>query len=329
MFLDEKTVSVGAGKGGDGAILFRREIYVPKGGPDGGDGGNGGDVFVEGQRNLHALTHLARTDRIDAEDGKSGSHQRSTGKSGEDATIAVPLGTVIFRITENEEEKLGEIIEEGQRIRIAKGGNGGWGNWRFRSSVQQAPHHANPGQPGEKYTIRLVLKLIADVGLVGLPNAGKSTLLSVISAAHPKIADYPFTTLEPQLGVAEIGKGEDRRQIVVADLPGLIEGASQGKGLGTTFLKHIERTKLLLHCLDCSQETEGLLKSYYGIRHELESWSETLAAKPEILVLTKTDIISAEDLAKKKEALSKKLGKTVVSISAATHQGLLELLTLC
>ncbi|MBU6389051.1 GTPase ObgE [Patescibacteria group bacterium] len=320
MFIDEKELRIQAGKGGDGAVLFRREIYVPRGGPDGGDGGNGGSVYLVAEENLHTLSHLANLEKINAEDGKKGGHRRSTGKSGEDQRIAVPPGTVL-EIEENGAwNTVTELTEVGQEYLIAKGGSGGWGNWRFRSSVQQAPDRANPGLPGESKTIKLVLKLIADVGLVGLPNAGKSTLLAAVTAARPKIANYPFTTLEPQLGVAQLKGG--RPPIVIADLPGLIGGASQGKGLGTAFLKHIERTKSIIHCLDSSAEPDELKRQYRLIRKELASWSPELAEKPERVALTKTDMITHEEAEQKKKVLEQLTRRPVFLVSALTRQGL-------
>ncbi len=329
MFLDEKELEIRAGRGGDGVALFRREIYVPRGGPDGGDGGDGGDVFICGQPNLHALSHLAHVEKIVAEDGKKGGHRRSTGKSGTNQTILVPLGTIIEEKQDNEWHFVQEIKEEGTPISLAKGGNGGWGNWHFRSSIQQAPERFNPGQPGEQRSIRLVLKLIADIGLVGFPNAGKSTFLSVVSAARPKIADYPFTTLEPQLGVAHVGQGEEAKQLVIADLPGIIEGASQGKGLGATFLKHIERTRTIIHCIDGMTPADQLLTHYKNIRKELDAWSPVLAQKSELIALTKIDALTPEEVEQKKQILKKHAGREVYPISAVTHQGLQELLTNC
>lgn len=328
MFVDEKVLSIKAGKGGDGAALFRREKYVPYGGPDGGDGGRGGDVIAQGKNNLHALAHLAHVDRIEAENGLTGGHSRSSGRSGEPSYLYVPLGTEIYRVGEDgQEELLTELLTEGQEVVLAKGGNGGWGNWHFKSSIQQAPKHANAGHPGEQLKVKLVLKLIADVGLVGLPNAGKSTFLSVVSQAKPKIADYPFTTLEPQLGVATRGTGDDQQVFVIADLPGLISGASQGKGLGTTFLKHVERTHKLLHCIAADTPLDELIPAYETIRTELTSWSPALAAKDEVVALTKSETVLPEELAEKQAVLSKHIGKPVYTISAATHSGISDLLT--
>jgi GTP-binding protein len=327
MFIDEKNLVIRAGKGGDGATLFRREKYVPYGGPDGGDGGRGGDVIIEGQSNLHALNHLAHVDRIEAPAGDGGGKQRKTGKSGENTILQLPLGTLI-EVKEGDEWKaLEELTQDNQQFVIAKGGNGGWGNWHFKSSIQQAPTRSNPGLPGEEKEVRLTLKLIADVGLVGLPNAGKSTLLAAVSAAQPKIANYPFTTLEPQLGVAEVRHGRQVTSLVIADLPGLIEGASEGKGLGVQFLKHVERTRTIIHCLDSALSEEELVISYRMIRNELEAWSTVLAKKPERIALTKSELCSTEELATKKKKLEKATKKPVYLVSAAAHQGLTELLT--
>lgn len=327
MFVDEKELLIRAGKGGDGVALFRREIYVPRGGPDGGDGGRGGDVIIKGQNNLHTLSHLARSQNIIAEDGQKGGHKTSTGKSGDDQIILVSLGTVVFEKKDDTWKEVLEIIEEGQEYVLATGGNGGWGNWHFKSSVNQTPDNFNPGLPGDERNIKLVLKLIADIGLVGLPNAGKSTFLSSVSAAKPKIAAYPFTTLQPQLGVAEIGSGSDAKHVVIADLPGLIEGASHGKGLGITFLKHVERTKEIFHFLDSSDPIDEIIANYRTIRKELKNWSPVVDAKPEIIVLTKIDLLLPEELEEKVTELKKVLKKKIACISAATHQGVKELLT--
>jgi GTP-binding protein len=332
MFIDEKELQVKAGKGGDGAALFRREIYVPRGGPDGGDGGNGGDIFVIGKNNLHALTHLGHVNKIDAENGVGGGHRQSTGKSGSDTYIEVPLGTVIYcqkqtsELQDPEWEIIGEITEEKQTILLAKGGHGGWGNWHFKSSVQQAPTRFNPGLPGEKKEIKFELKLIADIGLIGLPNAGKSFFLQAVSSAHPKIANYPFTTLEPQLGVATIKDKENPRQWVIADLPGLIEGASSGKGLGDKFLRHIERTKSLIHFLDITQNPDQIKTNYLTIRNELAAWKADLLTKPELIALSKIDLVPAEDLPSLVKKIEKSLGKKVYPISSFSQKGILELL---
>jgi len=323
MFLDEKQLHVKAGRGGDGASLFRREIYVPRGGPDGGDGGHGGSVYVEGQNNLHALVHLSFVNKVEADEGKIGGHSRSTGKSGADQVIPVPVGTEVWEVTEDGERVLlAEILKEGQRMMGAEGGNGGWGNWHFRSSINQAPERANFGQEGEEKDIYFSLRLIADVGLVGLPNAGKSTFLSVVTAATPKIADYPFTTLEPQLGVATV----DEHALVIADIPGLIEGASAGKGLGTAFLKHIERTKTILHLIDASMGPDEVVEAYKTIRKELEQTSEVLGKKKEIVALTKTEMLDDELRQMTEDALAKIGVTNVLHLSAVTHQGVREVL---
>jgi GTP-binding protein len=240
----------------------------------------------------------------------------------------VPLGTQLYEEQEDGSWKLiKEILEEGERYTITKGGNGGWGNWHFKSSIQQVPKRANPGQPGEKKKVKLVLKLIADAGLVGLPNAGKSTFLSVVSAAEPKIANYPFTTLEPQLGVVQLGAKGDQQSFVIADLPGLIEGASEGKGLGVKFLKHVERTKKIVHCVAADASSEEIIQNYDTVRNELNQWSEVLAGKEELVVLTKADLALQEELAEKQAALSKHVKGPVYVISAATGQGVKQLLT--
>jgi GTP-binding protein len=338
MFVDEKELLIRAGKGGDGAITFRREKYVPKGGPDGGDGGRGGSVYAIGKPNLHALTHLAHLDRIVAEDGANGRRQKLKGHDGKDATIAVPLGTVLYtRDATGEWVSQVEILQEDVPYYLARGGNGGWGNWHFRSSVSQSPERANPGLPGEEKRVRIVLKLIADIGLIGLPNSGKSTLLSVLSAARPKIANYPFTTLEPQLGVATLGSGDKQHQVIIADLPGLIEGASQGKGLGTAFLKHVERTRVVFHCLDSSQSLNDLQDAYRTIRRELNNWGAALGDKPEHIVFTKSDLSLPEEITEKSNQFRAWLSaqnspavpaaNPISTVSAVAHSGLEALLT--
>ena len=327
MFVDEKILLIKAGKGGDGATLFRREKYVPYGGPDGGDGGKGGDVVIEAQENLHALNHLARTDRIEARPGENGATQRKTGPSAEPVVLQLPLGTIVENEVEGEWVPFYEVIENNQHVMLAKGGNGGWGNWHFKSSIQQAPTRHNDGLPGDEFKIKLTLKLIADVGLVGLPNAGKSTLLAAVSSAQPKIANYPFTTLEPQLGVAEVRHGKEVTSVVIADLPGLIEGASDGKGLGVQFLKHVERTRTIIHCIDGTTPVDELVPTYKLIRNELIQWSPVLADKPERVALTKIELISEDDLNEKMSLLKKATKNHVFAISASTQKGLTELLT--
>ncbi|MBV6522722.1 MAG: GTPase Obg/CgtA [Gemmatimonadaceae bacterium] len=287
MFIDRAVVTVSAGNGGSGIASFRREKFVPMGGPDGGDGGRGGDVIVRGDRNLATLLDYTYRDSWTAESGDHGSGSNKTGRSGKDVFLPVPPGTVIRDARSG--EFLGEILEDGERIVVAKGGRGGHGNTWFQTSTHQAPREWQPGEDGEVRSIELELKLIADVGLVGQPNAGKSTLLSVISAARPKIADYPFTTLSPNLGVVAL---PDSRSFVVADIPGIIEGAHSGKGLGLQFLRHIERTRMLailipIDSLDWQAE-------YDRLRAELTAYSSELAAKPHCVVFTKLDLFGEQ-----------------------------------
>ena len=242
MFVDKAEVSLKAGKGGDGAVSFRHEIYIPKGGPDGGDGGKGGDIVFRADKDTDTLIDFRFTPILTAKDGKNGSGQRSAGRSGEDLIVEVPIGTVVYK----DDAIVAELIKDGQTAIVAKGGEGGFGNAHFKSSTRQAPIIAEVGEPGEEFIAKIELKMLADVGLVGLPNAGKSTFLSVVSNATPEIADYPFTTITPQLGVATV----DGHDLLIADIPGLIEGASEGKGLGHDFLRHVERTAVLLHLID-------------------------------------------------------------------------------
>ncbi|OQB05216.1 MAG: GTPase Obg [bacterium ADurb.Bin212] len=311
MIIDEAKITIKAGDGGDGGIFFRHEKYVPKGGPDGGDGGNGGNVFIKASRHIDDLTEYVRKRKIFAEDGQNGMKQKMFGKKGQDLILNVPLGTQVY---ENN-QLLFDLTEDEKKILIAKGGSGGWGNCHFATSIKQAPEWAKEGLPGEKKKIRLELKMIADVGLVGLPNAGKSTLLSVISNARPKVADYPFTTIEPNLGVVRA----ENRSIIVADIPGLIEGASDGKGLGTKFLKHIERTRTILHLVDVS----GLdpWRDYHTVRDELKKFSEKLAKKPELVVLSKIELIPDKEIKKIVNKFKKHKINTIL-ISAATHSGI-------
>ena len=273
MFVDTAKVYIKAGKGGNGAISFRHEIYIPKGGPDGGDGGKGGDVVFVASKDCDTLIDFRFQPKLIAEDGKAGSGQKSSGKSGKDLIVEVPIGTVVKR----DGEIVADLTFDGDRQIVAHGGDGGYGNWHFRSSTRQTPKIAELGNPGESYDAELELKLLADVGLVGFPNAGKSTFLSVVSNATPEIADYPFTTITPNLGVAKV----DDHSILIADIPGLIEGASEGKGLGDRFLRHVERTKVLLHLIDVYSEDAG--KAYRDIRGELEKYSAELAARADEL----------------------------------------------
>ena len=319
MFVDTAKVIIRAGKGGNGAISFRREIYIPKGGPDGGDGGKGGDVVFVASKDCNTLIDFRFQPKLIAEDGRAGSGQKSSGKSGKDLEVEVPVGTVVKRSDTG--EIVADLVRDGQREIVAHGGDGGYGNWHFRSSVRQTPKIAELGNPGEAFDAELELKLIADVGLIGFPNAGKSTFLSVVSNATPEIADYPFTTLTPNLGVAKV----DDTSILIADIPGLIEGASEGKGLGDEFLRHVERTKVLLHLVDVYSEDAG--KAYKDIRKELENYSVELAERPELVVLTKIEGFD-EDIVKMQMSaiLAANPQAKVMAMSSAAHQGTLDVL---
>ncbi|MBQ6375777.1 GTPase ObgE [Candidatus Saccharibacteria bacterium] len=312
MFSDTAKVSLKAGKGGDGAVSFRREIYIPKGGPDGGDGGKGGDIIFRADKDTNTLIDFRFTPILVAEDGRNGSGTRSAGRSGKDLVVEVPVGTVVKR----DGEVLADLTRDGQEAVIARGGAGGFGNAHFKSSVRQAPIIAEIGEPGEEFEAELELKTLADVGLVGLPNAGKSTFLSVVSNATPEIANYPFTTLTPQLGVATI----DGKDLLIADIPGLIEGASEGKGLGHDFLRHVERTAVLLHLVDVYNNDAG--KAYRTIRGELERYGD-LASRPEIVALTKCEGVDTEIIEMQMASiLAVNPEAKVYAISAAAHQGL-------
>ena len=317
MFVDTAKVYIKAGKGGNGAISFRHEIYIPKGGPDGGDGGKGGDVVFVASKDCDTLIDFRFQPKLIAEDGKAGSGQKSSGKSGKDLIVEVPIGTVVKR----DGEVIADLTHDQERAIVAHGGDGGYGNWHFRSSTRQVPKIAELGNPGEAFDAELELKLLADVGLVGFPNAGKSTFLSVVSNATPEIADYPFTTVTPNLGVAKV----DDHSILIADIPGLIEGASEGKGLGDRFLRHVERTKVLLHLIDVYSDDAG--KAYASIRAELNNYSEELAKRPELVVLTKTEGVD-EDIVKMqmKAILDQNPDARVMKISASAHQGLTDVL---
>ncbi|MBR6961639.1 GTPase ObgE [Candidatus Saccharibacteria bacterium] len=317
MFVDTAKVYIKAGKGGNGAISFRHEIYIPKGGPDGGDGGKGGDVVFVASKDCDTLIDFRFQPKLIAEDGKAGSGQKSSGKSGKDLIVEVPIGTVVKR----DGEIVADLTFDGDRQIVAHGGDGGYGNWHFRSSTRQTPKIAELGNPGESYDAELELKLLADVGLVGFPNAGKSTFLSVVSNATPEIADYPFTTITPNLGVAKV----DDHSILIADIPGLIEGASDGKGLGDRFLRHVERTKVLLHLIDVYSEDAG--KAYRDIRGELEKYSAELATRPEIVALTKCEGLDEEIVKMQMAAILKENSDAkIFAISSSAHQGLTEVL---
>ena len=317
MFVDTAKVLVQAGKGGDGAISFRNEIYVDKGGPDGGNGGRGGDVIFIATRNLNTLIDFRYKPELKAKDGGNGAKRLMQGRSGEDLVVKVPVGTLVVK----DGLTIADLVEDGQEFVIAKGGDGGFGNAHFKSSVRQAPRMAEKGEKGDSFEASLELKLLADVGLVGFPNAGKSTLLSVVSGARPEIADYAFTTLTPNLGVAYV----DEDSLLMADIPGLIEGASEGKGLGHSFLRHIERTAVLLHLIDIYSDDVGL--AYKTIRGELEAYSDELAKRPEIIALTKTEGMDEELIAMQIDSLKKSAkGKDIFVISALAHKGIKELL---
>jgi len=314
-FLDAAKVYVRSGDGGAGSTSFRREKYVQFGGPDGGDGGKGGDVWVKATDTLNTLIDYRYKQHFKAKTGIHGMGRNRTGAQGEDITLMVPTGTQI--VDADTDEILIDLVEDGQRALLAKGGNGGWGNARFKTSINQAPRRANPGVPGEERTLWLRLKLIADVGLVGLPNAGKSTFLSTVSAAKTKIADYPFTTLIPHLGVVELGMTE---RFTIADLPGLIAGASEGAGLGDRFLGHVERCAAILHLV--SGVSDDPVQDYVLIRTELENYGHGLDEKSEIVALTKSDVMTDEQIKETAQALEKECGSSVYVISSATNKGL-------
>lgn len=317
MFVDTAKVFVQAGRGGDGAVSFRHEIYVDKGGPDGGDGGRGGDVIFVAIEGMNTLIDFRFKPELKGEPGQSGAKRDRHGKSGAPNYIKVPVGTIVKR----DGQIIADLMEDGQQLVIAKGGDGGFGNAHFKSSVRQAPRVAERGEPGETFEAELELKLLADVGLVGFPNAGKSTFLSVVSNARPEIADYAFTTLTPNLGVADIDNGS----LLIADIPGLIEGASEGKGLGDAFLRHIERTAVILHLIDAY--TDDIAAAYKTIRHELAAYSTDLESRPEVVALTKIEGLDAEIISMQTEAIKEIAGDIpVFAISSQAHEGLTEVL---
>ena len=318
MFVDTAKVELHAGKGGDGAVSFRHEIYIPKGGPDGGDGGRGGSIIFRADKDTNTLLDFRFTPILRAEDGKNGSGTRSAGRSGKDLIVEVPVGTVVYKA--GEKVLLADLTYDGAEAVIARGGDGGFGNAHFKSSTRQTPQVAEVGEPGEEFIAELELKLLADVGLVGLPNAGKSTFLSVVSNATPEIADYPFTTITPNLGVATI----DDTDLLIADIPGLIEGAADGKGLGHAFLRHVDRTAVLLHLVDAYSDDAG--KAYQTIRNELAKYSD-LADRREIVALTKCEGLDQDILDMQTAAiLHENPDAKIYCISSAAHHGLQELL---
>jgi GTP-binding protein len=320
-FLDQAKVYIRSGDGGAGAVSFRREKFIEFGGPDGGDGGRGGDVWAEAVDGLNTLIDYRYQQHFKAKTGGHGMGRNRAGAKGADAVLRVPVGTQIF--AEDNETLIADLTEKGERVQLARGGNGGFGNAHFKSSTNRAPRHANPGQEGEEWWIWLRLKLIADIGIVGLPNAGKSTLLARVSAAKPKIADYPFTTLHPHLGVVR-HKGEE---LVLADIPGLIEGAHEGQGIGDRFLGHVERCGALIHLVDAAGDDP--LAAYGTVRRELAFYGHGLADKPELLVLSRADIAPPAELAGAKEALAGAAGQEPLIISAATGRGIEALLDAC
>ena len=323
-FVDEASIYVRAGKGGNGIVSFRREKYVPFGGPDGGDGGDGGSVYLEASANLNTLADFRYQRSFQAPNGRPGEGRNKRGLSGEDLIIPVPVGTQVF--AEETDELIGDLLQPGQRLLVAQGGFHGIGNTRYKSSVNRAPRQCKPGSEGEERYLRLELKVLADVGLLGLPNAGKSTLISQVSQARPKIANYPFTTLHPNLGVVSVGL---LQSFVMADIPGLVEGAAEGVGLGHQFLKHLARTRILLHLLDCSplSDSQNPLEDFRQVEAELGKYSAELRDKPRWLVLNKMDLLSPEEQEAKRAEIVAALNWTgpVFAISGVSGQGCREL----
>lgn len=317
-FLDQVKVYVRSGNGGGGAVSFRREKFIEYGGPDGGDGGRGGDVWIEAVEGLNTLIDYRYQQHFKAGTGVHGMGRNRHGANGEDVVLKVPVGTEVL---DEDKALIVDMDHAGQRVLLAKGGNGGFGNTHFKGPVNQAPRHANPGLEGQELAIWLRLKLIADVGLVGLPNAGKSTFLAAASAARPKIADYPFTTLAPNLGMVDLSVGE---RFILADIPGLIEGASEGAGIGTRFLGHVERTAVLVHLVDGTQE--DVAQAWRTVRHELEAYGEGLEDKPELLALNKIDALDEETIAIKATELEAAAGVKVRRVSGFAKLGVTELL---
>ena len=321
MFIDRTKIRVNGGHGGNGVTAFRREKFVPRGGPSGGDGGRGGDVWIVADESVNTLLHLRYNPLHVAGRGLHGEGSNRSGKEGADVIVRVPVGTQAFDPLTN--DLLFDFDEDGQRWRAARGGRGGFGNAHFATSTNRAPRYHQEGSPGEEFELQLELKLLADVGLVGFPNAGKSTFISVVSAAKPKIADYPFTTLEPHLGVVDLG---DFRTFVVADIPGLIEGAHEGHGLGDRFLRHVERTSLLLHLVDVSSSGRDPVSDYEVINHELTAYDSRLGARNQIVIATKTDALDEPDRLEALRARAARDGRQFFAISAVTGEGVRELI---
>jgi GTP-binding protein len=317
-FLDQAKIYIRSGNGGAGCVSFRREKFIEYGGPDGGDGGKGGDVWIESADGLNTLIDYRYQQHFKAATGGHGMGKSRHGADGKDVVLRVPTGTQV--LDEDQETIIADLSEPGMRVLLAKGGNGGFGNEHFKSSVNRAPYHANPGLEGEERTLWLRLKLIADAGLVGLPNAGKSTFLRAVSSATPKVADYPFTTLHPHLGVVTISESE---RFVLADLPGLIEGAAEGTGLGTRFLGHIERCVALVHLIDAT--APSATEAYRTVRHEIEAYGAGLAEKPEIVALNKIDAMTLAEANRKRAALARAIGKDVRLVSSVSGAGVREL----
>lgn len=319
-FLDQAKIYIQSGNGGPGCLSFRREKYVEFGGPDGGNGGKGGNIIFRAAKNLNTLIDFRYTQHFKAESGRNGEGGNRTGAGGKDCIITVPVGTQIM--DEDRETVLADMVIDGEEILFLKGGDGGFGNAHYKSSTNQAPRKTTPGWPGQEAAVWLRLKLIADIGIIGLPNAGKSTFLSACTRAHPKIADYPFTTLHPNLGVVKLGD----REFVLADIPGLIEGAHEGHGLGDRFLGHVERTAALLHLIDSTQD--NLADAYHTIRNELEAYGHGLAEKEEIIALTKIDSLGDELAEDQRQILEKAIGKKVHMISSVAQQGVKQIISL-
>jgi GTPase len=321
LFIDHAKIQVIAGNGGNGCLAFQREKFVPKGGPSGGDGGNGGDVYIECSERVNTLLHFQYKRIFKAQRGRHGEGDKRQGKGGTDITILVPPGTQVFR--EPDHELLHDFAHPGECIKVAAGGRGGKGNARFATSTNQAPRYTEPGKEGEQFDLSMNLKLIADVGLVGFPNVGKSTLISRISSAKPKIADYPFTTLTPHLGVVGL---DDYRSFVVADIPGLIEGAHEGHGLGDQFLKHVERTRVLIHMIDLSQESRDPIADYKAIIKELGLFNKDLLDRKQLVVATKIDVVADVRKLSRLKGMCTRRKLPFLAISAVTGQGIKELI---